>query len=77
VNADPSPNPVADPKGTFTDVIGPKYGLPQHESEYLKTEQTFTAYKDGASYPLSTKVNQYYVVKDWKVSAAVADIIVP
>jgi hypothetical protein len=77
VNVEPNPDPVTDPNGTFTDVIGPKFGLPEHETEYLKTEQTFTAYQNGTAYPLSTKVNQYFVVKDWKVSAAVANIIVP
>lgn len=71
-----NPNFVYYETGEILDHVGPE-GTVGEKHVYFKTEQTFTAVKDGQSFPLSTKVNQYYDANNGKISAAKADIIVP
>jgi hypothetical protein len=72
----PNPYPVYYPTGEILDRIGPE-GSPGQEHVFLKTEQTFTAYKNGETYPLSTKINQYVDSSGGKVNFIRIDIIVP
>jgi RHS repeat-associated protein len=74
-HSEPNPDTVHDPNGKYVDQIGPKFG-PQHKDSYVKTEQTFTAYKRNHAYELTTKINQYVLVQNWKVTAS-AVIVVP
>lgn len=62
--------------GEVLDWIGPLGQAGQNYS-FFKTEQTFTAYKDGESFPLSTKINQYVVSDKGSVNVATTVIIVP
>ncbi len=74
-HSDPNPKAVKASDGRFRDEVGPKFG-PEHSNSYLKTEQTFTVYQSGHAFDISTKVNQYIVVQNWKVTAS-AVIVVP
>jgi hypothetical protein len=74
-HSESNPDKVHDPNGKYVDQIGPKFG-PQHKDSYVKTEQTFTAYKGNHAYELTTKINQYILVQNWKVTAS-AVIVVP
>jgi hypothetical protein len=71
----PNPSPSYSPTGEFLDALGP-VNAPGQEHTYLKTEQTFTAYKGGEVFQLSTKVNQYVDVTNRTVHAVVI-VIVP
>jgi integrase len=59
-NVEPSPtkDPVNYPSGVVRDQVGSST-RPGAEHSFLKTEQTFTAIKDGKTFYMSTKVNQY------------------
>lgn len=71
----PNPNPVHYPTGEVRDRIGP-LGPPGNEHSFLKTEQTFTAIKDGRTYGMTTKTNQYVDVSNGRVTVQVV-ILVP
>lgn len=65
-----NPNGVYYPTGDVRDQVGP--GSPPSTitvHEFLKTEQTFTAYKNGHAYQLTTVINQYVDVNKGKVTA--------
>jgi hypothetical protein len=72
----PNPKIVSAPGGIFLDVVGPN-GWPGSGYTYVKTLQTWTAYKDGEAFPLSTKINQYVVSNDSQVRAVSTVMIVP
>jgi RHS repeat-associated protein len=71
----PNPDPVYSPTGQIEDRIGP-HAPPGPEHVFLKTEQTWTAYKGGHKYELSTKVIQYVSITNRRVTAH-AEIVVP
>jgi hypothetical protein len=77
VNAVPNPNRVYYPTGEVRDEIGPTSPpstVTQHE--FLKTEQTFTVYKNGHAYPLTTVINQFVDVNKGRVTAETV-VVVP
>jgi RHS repeat-associated protein len=74
-NIAPNPNPVYYPAGVVSDRIGPQ-APPDNEHSFLKTEQTFTAFKNGNSYEMSTKINQYINVTNGNVMVQTV-VIVP
>lgn len=68
-HSEPTADKVKAPNGQVQDEIGPKFG-PQQNS-YVKTEQTFTVFKGDHAFELTTKINQYVLVQDSKVTASV------
>lgn len=77
VNGVPNPNPVYYPTGEVRDEIGPTSPPSTNtQHEFLKTEQTFTAYKNGHAYPLTTVINQYVDVNKGRVTAETV-VVVP
>ncbi len=73
-NAVPNPDPVDAPTGKFGDRVGPT-SPPGDAHEFLKTEQTFTVYKNGNEYPVSTKFNQYVDVTNRNVTVQVVTVV--
>ena len=76
VNPSAAERPIHYPTGEVTDRVGP-LGPPRTDiHSFLKTEQTFTATKDGKTYGMSTKTNQYVVNDHGTVTVQVV-VVVP
>jgi hypothetical protein len=71
----PNRNYVSTTSGRIDDLIGPEPGQPLGNA-FLHTEQTFTVRKDGETIGLSTKIDQYILEENGRVTAA-AEIQIP
>ena len=76
VNPSATPVPIPNAQGMVVDRVGPTAPPRTDIHSFLKTEQTFTATKDGKTYELSTKTNQYVINNHGTVTVQVV-IVVP